>query len=45
MFAVVGLLASLYLQVLVNAGRLVVIERLAPYVTHGLLLTHCRSRG
>lgn len=39
MFAVVGLLASLYLQVLVNAERLVVIERLAPYVTHGLLLT------
>jgi membrane protein len=39
MLAVVGLLASLYLQLLINAGRLVVIERLAPYVTHGLLLT------
>jgi membrane protein len=38
MLAVMMLLASLYLQVVINAGRLVVIERLARFTTHGLQL-------
>lgn len=39
MVAVMALLGSLYLSVLINAGRLVVVERLAPFLTHGLLMT------
>ncbi len=38
MLAVMALLASLYLQVVVNAGRLVVVERLSRFSTHGLEL-------
>ena len=36
MLAVMALLGSLYLQVVVTAGRLVVIERLSRFTTHGL---------